>query len=121
MNTDERFIERNFGKERHFLVPEDYFRTFRGRMAVIVGEDATSSAGKASVRRMWFAACAAACVVILLVWGGVSLPVTDVLQDGGGVLSAGTDVNDADNGSIEQVADYMMIDNDDLYAYIAEE
>lgn len=121
MNIDERFLEQNFGKERHFLVPDDYFCTFQRRMESMVDDAGCVSTKKAPVRRMRLIACAAACAAVLLVAAGVTLGIRGGEKDGGQALTVKADAVDTERTPMEQAAYYMMIDNDDLYAYIEDE
>lgn len=123
MNRDEQFIEQNFGKEKHFLVPDDYFSTFHGRLMERMGESrhVTPKRHRSRMAIRWIA-CAAACMAVLLVLYGTMLKDADsVPQDGAGVLSVQAENSEPESTPMEQAADYMMIDKDDLYAYIADE
>lgn len=122
MNTDEQFIEQNFGKERHFRVPDNYFSTFHERIMKRVEEECPYTKRKTPVRRIRLIACVAACTAAVLVLLGTLLPGFGSAQkDKVQVLAASTDDAEQENCFMDQAADYMMLDNDDLYAYIADE
>lgn len=122
MNTDEQFIVEHFGKKRYFRVPDNYFRIFHDRMMdAVVKNGGCPHSEKTTAHRIRLIACAAACVAVLLVCGVCFMKSAVESKNDGQVQSVRADVNDAENSFVEQVADYLMIDNDDLYAYIADE
>lgn len=116
-------MELNFGKERHFRVPDGYFDAFQERIMKRVEEGYPAAQGKTPARRMRLIACAAACAAVIFVLLGTLLSSSgsapqDREQQ---VLSSNTDDAELENSTIDQAVDYMMLDNDDLYAYIADE
>lgn len=124
MNTEER-LQEMFGKENPFKVPENYFESFTDKM---MGQ---LPMREAKVVKMDFwkkyraVAIAAACVCAVLFSAGVYIYSNDMEIDNAGSPLASTDqITETPVGSeddFDMMADYVMIDNNDMYAYIAGE
>lgn len=122
MIKDELFIEKTCGKKLPFTVPDNYFAGLHDRIMDAVNADKVVVM-KANVgRRRTLIAAIAAGVAVLLLCAGIVLSEVFV-QNGGGYASTSvkTDAVDTGNSSFDQMADYMMLDNDDVYSYLAYE
>lgn len=119
-NKEDRFKEMDFSNKNPFQVPEDYFDTFASKMMDRLPErnhiEVTlkpQSRNFVLRRLLYVAACV--CVVIFgvsLYWveSTSSTPQTRMAQS----------VSVVNNDSyIDQVADYTMMDNSDIYSYLS--
>ena len=119
-NKEDRFKKMDFSNKNPFQVPEDYFDTFASKMMDRLPErnpiEVTlkpKSRNFVLRRLLYVAACV--CVVIFgvsLYWveSTSSTPQTRMAQS----------VSVVNNDSyIDQVADYTMMDNSDIYSYLS--
>lgn len=119
-NKEDRLKKMDFSNKNPFLVPEDYFDTFASKMMDCLPErnpiEVTlkpQSRNFVLRRLLYVAACV--CVVIFgvsLYWveSTSSTPQTRMAQS----------VSVVNNDSyIDQVADYTMMDNSDIYSYLS--
>lgn len=117
----ERLLWEKGPKARPFKVPEGYFDTLQGRImdALPDGEAKVVSihaASRQSLVRRWLAAAAVACLVIAgatAYWLQASHgeEMASMAEQNVATVSADT--------YIDQVADYTMMDNDDIYTYLS--
>lgn len=121
MIKDELFIEKNCGKTRPFTVPDNYFAGLHDKIMDVVNADNTVVMKANRGRRRTLIAAIAAGVAVLLVCAGIAL--SEVFVQNGDSYTATSLKTDAvsSNSSFEQMADYMMLDNDDVYSYLAYE
>ena len=121
MIKDELFIEKTCGKTRPFTVPDNYFAGLHDKIMDVVNADNTVVMKANSGRRRTLIAAIAASVAVLLVCGGIAL--SEIFVQNGDCYTATSVKSDAvsSNSSFEQMADYMMLDNDDVYSYLAYE
>lgn len=121
MIKDELFIEKTCGKTRPFTVPDNYFAGLHDKIMDVVNADNTVVMKANSGRRRTLIAAIAASVAVLLVCVGIAL--SEIFVQNGDRYTATSVKNDAvgSNSSFEQMADYMMLDNDDVYSYLAYE
>lgn len=121
MIKDELFIEKTCGKTRPFTVPDNYFAGLHDKIMDVVNADNTVVMKANSGRRRTLIAAIAASVAVLLVCGGIAL--SEIFVQNGDCYTATSVKTDAvgSNSSFEQMADYMMLDNDDVYSYLAYE
>lgn len=124
MKTEEKLIEM-FGRENHFKVPEGYFDTLSDSIISQLPEEPVAQQVKMSVWKKYrVRLLAAACVVSVLFSAGLYIS----LNDRGNVpqttyLSATnlTETTIESEDAFDEMADYVMVDKEDMYAYIAEE
>lgn len=115
---EEDFLIQNFGKDRHFSVPEGYFEKFcSGIMEQTVERKAAVVPMRP--RSVWRTAVSvAACLAAVVVMAGAYFHADGILTD------APSEETTAQAGSasdaVEQAADYMMLDETDLYAYMSD-
>lgn len=116
MNKEEQILKNRFGNDNHFTVPEGYFEQFAQQLMEQLPER------EARVIKMqpnlWHrlrpAILAAACLA------GVVFSV-GIYQKSGKQVPADMVAQMDVQGYIDldEAADYMMLDNDDIYAYMA--
>lgn len=116
--TDEQ-IER-LSKEQVFKVPEGYFETFTQRMmSQIPQEDTVIRPQRKSLRRPIWAAAS----VAVLIAGASALFFFSKDKENATSQVATLSESKTETISSEELqatADYMMIDSDELYAYLAD-
>ncbi|MCD8210979.1 MAG: hypothetical protein LUC37_05495 [Prevotella sp.] len=116
--SDEKIIERNFGKECPFKVPEGYFEHFSSQLMENLPEYRPQRAKHFYMRRIiTIAACLVAAIIIASVafFGNRQTnDQRDVYASSKYELSS----SDYDDYIINQFSDYAMIDNDDFYSYV---
>lgn len=113
---EDDYLVRKFGRERHFVVPEGYFAQFNAdMMAQITGDKAQVVTMKP--RSVWRTVISvAACLIAAVVMTGAYFHADNLVA---GVSSASNVAQvRTSNDAIEQAADYMMLDESDLYAYM---
>ncbi len=112
--NDEYFIEERVGKRNPFLVPDGYFDHLPEQVM------ASLPVRKRQAKSIWLRPIyyAAACACVLLIGTGIwmALP-TDSFQSSTQVMAAQNPLDVA----FDEAADYMMLDNHDIYAYLAED
>ena len=114
--TEEQFLK--LREKQSFSVPEGYFDHLADRVMAQIPDAAPAKTRKRFILRrpVWAAACVAAII------GGVALfffgHTADGVSDKPTASVAASDVMSADD--LQRVADDMMIDDDELYAYMAD-
>lgn len=110
---EEKFIEERVGKRNPFLVPDDYFVDFADQMMASLPER-RHKAKSVWLRPVFYAA---ASICALLVCAGVwhALP-GDSMQP----VAQITAQQELGDEPFDEAADYMMLDNHDIYAYLAD-
>ncbi len=122
---EDNFLVENFGRERHFSVPNDYFAQFHKQMMEQVRAEAAADDSPANVvtmrrRPVWRTVIsAAACVAAVAVMAGAYLHENQP-TDGGAASAPSVAKAQGGGDAIDQAADYMMLDETDLYAYMSE-
>lgn len=119
MIKEEEFLIERCGKERHFTVPEGYFAQFNAQML----QQLTPEAKIVPIRQrsVWqYVVYAAACLATVVVMGGAFLHKDQLTNNGSVGLESSASVAQSTNGgdAMEEAADYMMLDKQDLYAYL---
>ena len=131
MNED-RKIKELFGKSNHFEVPSGYFDNLTEQIMAKLPEQEARIIEMPARKPLWlrsaFHKVAAAVVAILVVSGGVVIGLRQ-----GGVQShvqvaqhanmqvANHNVETNDEDTFDQMADYTMMDNQDIYASLIAE
>ena len=135
MESDERYLERKFGRQNHFAVPEGYLQNLTASVMANVSKQTEcnmpnkeTANAKVVVMQPWWRrtrvriAAAAAC---LLVAGGTAFytymdsehhaePVSNVAAS-----NSNHNVEMGTSASYNEMADYTMLDNDDIYSLLA--
>lgn len=111
---EEKYIENRVGKRNPFRVPENYFDGFSARMMQLLPEQ-EKSRSKSMWLRPWLYAAACVCVLIISATIWLALPEKEAQQAPVAVVEQ-LETSDA----FDEAADYMMLDNYDIYAYLSE-
>ena len=121
MNREEEFLEKRFGRQASFKVPEGYFENFASEiMDKLPAREGRVIKMRPSLWRryrpaMLIAASMIAAIFsvnILLHKSNASMPET----------SQSEQVHKSSSYSaIDQAADYTMLDNEEIYAYVTED
>lgn len=119
MNIDEH-IARQFGRKRTFRVPENYFNNFHEQIMRSVEKCHPHAAMNKTLARIRPYVYAAACAALLLICTGVYMQSYEKDKNSA-MLVTKYESTEGQDASLEQVADYMMLDDDDMYAYFNEE
>ena len=111
---EERYIEERFGKRNPFRVPEGYFEDFSAQLMQQLPEKRKPRAKSVWLRPWYYAAaCVCALLVSATVW--FAWPEKDIQQAPVAVADQQEQMD-----AFEEAADYMMLDNYDIYAYMSE-
>jgi len=124
--NEEKYIEERVGKRNPFQVPEGYFDSFADRMMQQLPERPVSVEASPKVRkpaltvrmRPWLYAAACALVLVVRVWMWPSAPDTNVATQPAAQLAAQQE--QTVDETFDEAADYLMLDNQDIYTYLAE-
>lgn len=120
MDKEEKFIAEKFGRVNPFKVPEGYFEHLTEDVMDKLPESQTLSRPLVLVpkRRRWRAVAVAACFVVSL--GAASFIFHQTSEEPQPQQSSNTISATSDNSMMEAMAEYTMLDNEDMYAYIAD-
>lgn len=148
MTNEEKKIKQLLGNENHFQVPEGYFDTLADQIMAKIPEQETvgSETGKDITfhepvarkvslwQRLPLRKIAASVAVIAVVGSGVAFGLRQTAQHEGAIARVGTGQmahmgksvhHDAamtgDDTEFDQMADYAMMDNQDIYASLIAE
>lgn len=129
---EEKYIEERVGKRNPFLVPDGYFDDFTAQLMQQLPERQPRAKVK-SLRRpiYWAVACVCALFVTGTAWMFLSksdMPVTMGSDPSVSTMGADPSVSIADDTrvadpsvtSFDEAADYMMLDNNEIYNYLAD-
>lgn len=132
MENEEKYIREKAGRENHFRVPEGYFEQLTERVmsqlpehakVTPLSEPAKMAAMSEPQRkshkvkfRLWY--YAAACIAAIAVMG-ITYQYHQEGADEQPVVAA-VETN-TENSYIDEVADYAMLDNSEIYAYLADD
>ena len=120
--NEEKYIEERVGKRN----PEGYFDSFADRMMQQLPERPVSVEASPKMRkpaltvrmRPWLYAAACALVLVVSVWLWQSVPDASVATQPAAQLAAQQE--QTVDETFDEAADYMMLDNQDIYTYLAE-
>lgn len=116
--NEENYIIEKAGKRNPFQVPDGYFDTFASQLMQSLPEQPVCKPCAKTVRlHSVFYAAASICVLLVcmavyLLWPASAQ--TDAVQAQAPVYK------ESDNASFDEVADYVMLDNQDIYACLAD-
>ena len=125
MNYEEKELQARFGKENPFRVPEGYFDQLTDRvMAQLPEREQQAEQISLSDRhpksrlvalRPWF--YAAACTIAVVVMGVTFLSHDSAEEQ---PLASTSTTTNTESQYIDDAADYVMLDNAEIYACLAE-
>ena len=114
---EEKYIEERVGKRNPFRVPEGYFEGFTAQLIQQL-PDKSKPRAKSVWLRPWYYAAACVCVLLISATVWLALPEKEMKQAPVAVANQQHPQEQMD--AIEEAADYMMLDNYDIYAYMSE-
>lgn len=119
--NEEMYIQEKVGKRDPFRVPEGYFEGLTDQIMQSLPDQPKRRAKSVFMRPVFYAA---ASVCALLVAGAAWMwhPSVEVTSADPVQAQAVTQSQqqDASDGYFDEAADYMMLDNHEIYAYLAE-
>lgn len=135
MIKEEQILKSRYGTQSPFCVPEGYFDELASRVMASVPESqpaldmqSESASQGARIVPMWHRVVVRKVAVIagvVLLLGGASIGIGTSLssrQAGKSVASGGwASVMHSEDNSFDEVADYAMLDNQDIYASLLSE
>jgi len=119
MTQEEKFLKQQFGKENPFKVPEGYFADFSSDLMDKLPQKETRVVKMTPTfmqrsRPFMYAAVLAAVAIFT-----ASIFFNNKTQDDVQVATTENMMQQQPSVSDEQVDDYLMLDNEDIYAYVA--
>lgn len=125
MDQEEKFIEEKCGRRTPFQVPNGYFDSFAEQLIQNLPEREPATTAKVvplkptrwQRYRVGIAAAACACVVVLSLGSHLTGRESNVHRH---EVAAGTQQSAAAYSSAEAMADYAMMDSEDMYALMAD-
>ena len=120
--NEEMYIQEKVGKRNPFRVPEGYFDNLTAQVMSNLPEQPKRRAKSVFMRPAFYAVAASVCALLVagaaLMWG----PSAEVSSPTSVQAKATTQPQqqDASGEYMEEAADYMMLDNHEIYAYLAE-
>lgn len=125
MDKEEKFIEQKYGRKNPFKVPEGYFDDFASELMKQLPEEEPVSAKVVEMRprqkKRWRSLVAVAASAVVCVMSWTVYNAIDSKQPANSPVPATAQVTDhTDYSTMDALADYTMMDNEDMYAYVAE-
>lgn len=124
MDCDETFLNERYGKENHFHVPEGYFDDMASRMmSKLPNEMPTMTVVSTHHRsmRLWLGVAACLCGAVF----GATVFFTYLSNDDEKATALPTTAETVQqpltDSYMDDMADYTMMDNADIYAYLCNE
>jgi len=110
--NEEKYLIEKVGRQNPFRVPEGYFDVLAGEVMAKV--DASVPKPRRSNRRLWYyaAACVCALMVSVATWLASEVKQAPVAPMKAIAVQASDD-------SFDEAADYVMVDNMDIYACLS--
>jgi len=121
---EEKYIEDMVGKRNAFRVPDGYFDNFTAQMMLQLPEKPVAAMKelKPRAKSIWlrpiFYAAASVCAIVIsaTIWFAMPSEQSATTQ----VQAQKVLQQDEADTYIDEAADYMMLDNHDIYAYLSE-
>lgn len=123
--SDEKYLEEHFGKGQPFKVPEHYFEDFSSRLMARLPEQAATPVipireHRPVQRRGQLMAVAAAFAGLIVGGAAVWFSSDETSQSVAHTAPVeNVPTESAYGGSFDELADYAMLDNEDIYAYVS--
>ena len=114
---DNKYIEELVGKRNPFRVPEGYFDNLTAQVMQNLPEQNPKAKTVWMRKPMYYAA---ACVCALLISATAWLLTSEPSVKTAAPVQAQAVQQDESDTYLEEAADYMMLDNHDIYSYLAE-
>ncbi|MBP5777246.1 MAG: hypothetical protein J6W56_06810 [Prevotella sp.] len=112
--NEEKYIEERVGKRNPFRVPDGYFDQFPEQFMSSLPEH------KPRAKSIWLRPVfyAAASICALFICAGVWLALPEKSQETPAMMA--TVQQDTEDTAFDEAVDYLMMDNHDIYAYLAD-
>lgn len=126
MEREERFIEEKFGRRTPFKVPEGYFDDFASQLMQSLPESEDRPAAKVVALRKsaWHrlrpVAIGVASVCAAVFGIGVFMHNGNNNADYSAVVAGHAAAVSSSYSAVDAMADYTMLDNEDMYNYLAD-
>lgn len=124
MIKEEDILLRKYGNKNHFITPDGYFDNLSDRLMAQLpeGNPCIDMEPRKSVKVLRIIAkyAVAACVAGAAVVGGVAL-LQKQDANGGEVMANKQSAVHSEYSSFDEAADYVMLDNQDIYASLVAE
>lgn len=124
MNKEERHLKKTLGNDNHFRVPEGYLDSLASRVTDSLPDNAAvlphEKRSAAVLRMLRPAMCAAACICAAV----FGITIYFHYMDGQDAYDTQGDTSAYTSGTYsmeDAVIDYAMMDNDEIYSYLADE
>lgn len=120
MNKDEKFIEDSFGKKQSFNVPKNYFDDFASQLMTKLPEKETNVIRLHTSHRKqlkWVALVAASVIFAVFF---INIKSQDRPYSHSENQKNMAKVDNNNYSTLDEAADYSMIDNEDIYAYVSD-
>jgi len=120
MMNEEKYIQEKVGKRNPFRVPEGYFENLTEQVMQNLPEQPKHSARSVFMHPVFYAA---ASVCALLVAGAAWMwrpTVDDASAESVQAQAVAQPQQDERSRYMDEAADYMMLDNHEIYAYLAD-
>lgn len=118
---EERILEQKFGKQTPFRVPEGYFSDFENKLLNDISASASDSKPKSHRLRPWLWAVVSAAAVMSGVIFYLGKTGSSDSRHARNAALTNTETHYSSDTYIDKVSDYAMLDNSDLYSYVAGE
>ena len=116
---EEKYISDKFGRRNPFTVPEGYFEQLTTKVMEQI-PDRRPKARRVWMRPVWWAA-AAVCALFVSTAAWLVIPSESQQNQGHVAEVLQQKQNQSDDAFFDEAADYMMLDNQDIYACLASE
>ncbi len=121
--NEEMYIQEKVGKRNPFRVPEGYFDNLTAQVMSNLPEQPKRRAKSVFMRPAFYAVAASVCALLIAgaawMWSP-SAEVSSPTAVQAKAVAAQPQQQDASGEYMEEAADYMMLDNHEIYAYLAE-
>lgn len=121
--NEEMYIQEKVGKRNPFRVPEGYFDNLTAQVMSNLPEQPKRRAKSVFMRPAFYAVAASVCALLIAgaawMWSP-SVEVSSPTAVQAKAVVAQPQQQDASGEYMEEAADYMMLDNHEIYAYLAE-
>ena len=116
---EEKYISDKLGRRNPFAVPEGYFEQLTAKVMEQI-PDRRPKARRVWMRPVWWAA-AAVCALFVSTAAWLVIPSESQQNQGHVAEVLQQKQNQPDDAFFDEAADYMMLDNQDIYACLASE
>lgn len=119
--TEDFLIEQKFGRRRPFKVPEGYFEQFEKSVIQNLPEHPPvgKRVAKRRLRFLRWAACVAAVIAATVIYYNKTND--KISQPQSSAVTATVSYVVSGDYTLDEVSDFAMLDNEDIYAYLSDE